>query len=280
MATTHSKAHSKTHSNISWRVNFKRWFHQWGSPRFFFEKTSAWLPYLIGIAISLLLVGLGWGLFWAPPDYQQGHSFRLIYLHVPAASVAMSIYAWMAMFSVVSLVWKIKLADIWAQSCVVSGVLFTFIALLTGAFWGKPTWGTWWQWDARLTSMLVLEFLFIGVMLLRAAMDDREAANKAAALLAVVGVINLPIIKYSVNWWNTLHQGATFKLTEKPPMPAEMWMPLLIALLGTYCLFAVFWLVETRLLIMQREAKSQWLQRWISLRYAPRSQQLANEAKD
>jgi heme exporter protein C len=265
-------------SSKTWRVDFKRWFHQWGSPRFFFEKTTAWLAYLIVIAIGLLLVGLGWGLFWAPPDYQQGNSFRLIYLHVPAASVAMSIYAWMAMFSLVSLVWKIKLADIWAHSCVISGVMFTFIALMTGAFWGKPTWGTWWQWDARLTSMLVLEFLFIGVMLLRAAMDDREAANKAAALLAVVGVINLPIIKYSVNWWNTLHQGETFKLTEKPAMPAEMWMPLLVALLGAYCLFAVFWLLEARILIMQREGKSQWLQRWISQRYAPYIQ--VNNEKD
>ncbi len=254
-------------ANKNWRVVFKRWFHQWASPRFFFEKTASWLPFLSGMAIVLLGIGWGWGLFWAPPDYQQGNSFRLIYLHVPAASVALSIYALMAMFSLVSLVWKIKLADTWAQSCVMSGVLFTFIALMTGAFWGKPTWGTWWQWDARLTSMLVLEFLFIGVMVLRTAIEGREAANKAAALLAVVGIVNLPIIKFSVNWWNTLHQGATFKLTEKPPMPAEMWVPLLIALLGIYFLFAAFWLLETRLLILQREGKSQWLQRWMMTRY-------------
>jgi heme exporter protein C len=271
---------SATDSNTRWRVDFKRWFHQWGSPRFFFEKTTAWLPALTVIAIGLLLIGLGWGLFWAPPDYQQGNSFRLIYLHVPSASVALSIYAWMAMLSFVSLVWKIKLADIGAQSCIIPGILFTFIALMTGAFWGKPTWGAWWQWDARLTSMLVLEFLFIGVMLLRAAMDDREAANKAAALLAVVGIINLPIIKYSVNWWHTLHQGATFTLTEKPPMPAEMWMPLLVALLGVYCLFAVFWLLEARILIMQREAKSQWLQRWIAQRYPVNMPLFMNDQKD
>lgn len=249
-------------TSSQWKA-LKRIFHQWGTPRFFFEKTDMLLPYCAALAGLLLGVAWSWGLLWAPPDYQQGNSFRIIYVHVPAASVALSIYALMAGFSVISLVWKIKMADIWAQSCVMSGVLFTLIALVTGSLWGKPTWGTWWQWDARLTSMLLLEFLFIGILVLRAAIVQRDTANKAAALLAIVGVINLPIIKFSVNWWNTLHQGATFTITEKPPIPVEMWLPLLIAVLGTYALFLMFWLMESRLLILQREHKSQWLQRFL-----------------
>ncbi len=236
-----------------------RRFHQWGSPKYFYEYASRWLPWLAFFSTMILMFGLVWGLAFAPPDYQQGDSFRIIYIHVPAASLGMSIYVFMAIASVVSWVWKIKLADMLAKSCAPLGAVFTAIALITGAIWGKPTWGTWWEWDARLTSMLILFFLYMGIIALRSAINQREIAAQATGVLALVGLINLPIIKYSVDWWNTLHQSATFKLLEKPAMPPEMWLPLLISLLGFYCLFAWLVLFYTRNEILEREAKSQWL---------------------
>jgi heme exporter protein C len=144
------------------------------------------------------------------------------------------------------------------------GATVTFIALVTGAIWGKPTWGTYWVWDARLTSTLVLFFLFIGVIALRSAMESREAAGRAAAVLAVVGVINLPIIKFSVNWWFTLHQPASFSLTEKPAMPAEMWLPLLVMVIGYYLFFFTAWMLRMRAEILQREFRTQWVKDWVT----------------
>jgi heme exporter protein C len=169
----------------------------------------------------------------------------------------------MASAAVVFLVWKIKLADIAMQCAAPIGATVTFIALVTGAIWGKPTWGTYWVWDARLTSTLVLFFLFIGVIALRSAMESREAAGRAAAVLAVVGVINLPIIKFSVNWWFTLHQPASFSLTEKPAMPAEMWLPLLVMVIGYYLFFFTAWMLRMRAEILQRESRTQWVKDWV-----------------
>jgi len=204
-----------------------------------------------------------WGLAFAPEDYQQGNSYRIMYVHVPAAILAQSSYVMMASAAVVFLVWKIKLADIAMQCAAPIGATVTFIALVTGAIWGKPTWGTYWVWDARLTSTLVLFFLFIGVIALRSAMESREAAGRAAAVLAVVGVINLPIIKFSVNWWFTLHQPASFSLTEKPAMPAEMWLPLLVMVIGYYLFFFTAWMLRMRAEILQRESRTQWVKDWV-----------------
>lgn len=236
------------------------WFHKLGSPKWFYELSGRWLPWLAGAAALLLGVGLVWSLAFAPADYQQGNSFRIIYIHVPAAMLAQSIYIMLAVAGVTGLVWKMKLADVAVQAAAPIGAWMTVIALLTGAIWGKPTWGAWWVWDARLTSMLILLFLYFGIIALGQAIGNRDSAAKACAVLAIVGVINIPIIKYSVEWWNTLHQGATFSLVEKPAMPASMWLPLLLMVLGFYCFFATVLLLRMRLELLRREARSSWAQ--------------------
>ena len=235
------------------------WFHKWGSPKWFYEMSGRWLPWLSIAAVLLIVAGLVWGLAFAPPDYQQGNSFRIIYIHVPAAFLAQSIYVTLAIAGLVGLVWKMKLADVALQQAAPIGAWMTAIALLTGAIWGKPTWGTYWVWDARLTSMLILLFLYFGVIALGNAISNRDSAAKACAVLAIVGVVNIPIIKYSVEWWNSLHQTATFKITEKPAMPVEMWLPLLLAVLGFYCFFGAVLLYRMRLEVLKREARSSWV---------------------
>lgn len=235
------------------------WFHKWGSPKWFYEMSGRWLPWLSIAAVVLITAGLIWGLAFAPPDYQQGNSFRIIYIHVPAAFLAQSIYVTLAIAGLVGLVWKMKLADVAVQQAAPIGAWMTAIALLTGAIWGKPTWGTYWVWDARLTSMLILLFLYFGVIALGNAISNRDSAAKACAVLAIVGVVNIPIIKYSVEWWNSLHQTATFKITEKPAMPMEMWLPLLLAVLGFYCFFGAVLLYRMRLEVLKREARSSWV---------------------
>ena len=236
------------------------WFHKLGSPKWFYQISSRWLPWLAVAAVLLISTGLVWGLAFAPADYQQGNSFRIIYIHVPAAMLAQSCYIMLAVAGVVGLVWKMKLADVALQCAAPIGAWMTFIALLPGAIWGKPTWGTWWVWDARLTSMLILLFLYFGIIALGQSISNRDSSAKACAVLAIVGVINIPIIKYSVEWWNSLHQVATFKLTERPAMPAEMWMPLLVMVLGFYCFFACVLMVRMRLEVLKRESRSSWVQ--------------------
>lgn len=235
------------------------WFHKLGSPKWFYEISSRWMLWLAWASLVLISVGVVWGLAFAPQDYQQGNSFRIIYIHVPAAFLAQSIYVMLAVAGVVGLVWKMKLADVALQQAAPIGAWMTFIALLTGAVWGKPTWGAWWVWDARLTSMLILLFLYFGIIALGQAISNRDSAAKACAVLSIVGVVNIPIIKYSVEWWNTLHQPATFTVTEKPAMPAEMWLPLLVMVLGFYCFFTLVLLMRMRLEVLRRESRSSWV---------------------
>lgn len=239
-------------------------FHKLGSPKWFYDLAARWQFILLFIGIVLMTAGSVWGLFFAPPDYQQGDSFRIIYIHVPTAILAQSCYMMMAAAGLVGLVWKMKIADMFIAAAAPLGAGFTFLALFTGAVWGKPTWGTWWVWDARLTSMLLLLFLYFGVMALRASVTQVDMRAKATAILVLVGVVNIPIIKYSVDWWNTLHQPATFKLTEKPAMPAEMWVPLLIMVIGIYCLFTALVFVRVQNEILQREQRTKWVQRLVS----------------
>ncbi|OZG71047.1 heme ABC transporter permease [Hahella sp. CCB-MM4] len=239
--------------------SFKRWFHQWGSPKWFYERSLVWSRWLGVIALVCIPAGILWGLLFAPEDYQQGNSFRIIYLHVPAAVLAQSCYVLMAAAGFVGLVWKMKVADVVLKSAAPIGASFCFLALFTGAVWGKPTWGTWWVWDARLTSMLILLFLYFGVIALESAIQDAITAGKAAAVLCIVGVVNIPIIKYSVEWWNTLHQPATFKLTEKPAMPMEMWLPLLIMIIGIYAFFGYALFLRSRNEIIERERRTLWV---------------------
>jgi heme exporter protein C len=234
------------------------WFHKLGSPKWFYAISGRWQPRLALAAAVLLALGMVWGLAFAPPDYQQGNSFRIIYIHVPAAFLAQSIYVMLAFCAVLGLVWKMKLADVALQQAAPVGAWMTAVALITGAVWGKPTWGAYWVWDARLTSMLILLFLYFGVIALGQAISNRDSAAKACAVLALVGVVNIPIIKYSVQWWNTLHQPASFSVIEKPAMPLQMWLPLLIMVLGFYCFFAAVLLLRMRLEVLRREARSHW----------------------
>jgi len=242
----------------------KKLYHQTGSPRFFYEKTGAWLPWLILACALFLVVGVVWALLFVPVDYQQGNSVRIMYIHVPSAILAQSVYMLMALASAVSMIWKIKVADMVAKSCAVFGASITALALLTGAIWGKPTWGTYWVWDARLTSMLLLFFLYVGVIALRASIENINTAGRAAGMLSIVGVVNIPIIKDSVEWWNSLHQAASFTLTEKPAMPPEMWQPLLVCVIGFYLLFTVVVIQQTRNEILVRESKSQWVRKMMT----------------
>jgi len=236
-----------------------RLWHRLGSPKHFFELSGLWLPWLSIAALLLVGTGVVWGLLFAPPDYQQGHSFRIIYMHVPAAGLALSGYLAMAAAGVVVLVWRMKMAEIVLQSIAVPGAVMCAIALCSGALWGKPTWGTYWFWDARITSMLILLFLYLGVIALGSAISSPVLAARATSVLAIVGAVNIPIIKYSVEWWNTLHQPATFKLTEKPAMAPEMYQPLIVCMLGFYVLFALVVILRTRNAIIEREAGSQWV---------------------
>ena len=233
-------------------------FHKLGSPKWFYEISSKLLPWVAVFSVLMLAVGLVWGSVFAPEDYQQGNSFRIIYIHVPAAILAQSCYMMLAVAGVVGLVWRMKLADVALQCAAPIGAWMTLVALFTGSIWGKPTWGTYWEWDARLTSMLILLFLYFGIIALRMAISNRDTAAKATAVMAIVGVINIPIIKYSVDWWNTLHQPATFTITEKPAMPPEMWMPLLVMVLAFYGLFTLNLLMRMRLEVLRRENKTRW----------------------
>ncbi len=238
-----------------------RLYHRLGSPKWFYEMTERWIFWLALAAGGSAIVGLVLGLLYAPADYQQGDSFRIIYIHVPAALLAQSAYMMMAVAGAVYLIWRMKMAAWVAKVIAPVGAAFCLIALLTGALWGKPTWGTWWVWDARLTSMLMLLFLYFGVMALQQAMESEEASYKAGAILALVGLVNIPIIKYSVEWWNTLHQPATLKLTEKPSMHPDMLWPLLIMIVSTYLFFALVVILRTRNEILWHERKRQWVRK-------------------
>ncbi len=235
------------------------WFHKWGSPKWFYELSGKWLPWLVGAMVTCLLIGVIWALLFVPQDYQQGLTNRIFYVHVPVASISLAFFPLMAMAGTIFLVWRMKLADVVVKVAAPLGAWFTALALASGSIWGVDTWGTWWVWDARLTSMLILLFLYGGAIALDRAINDEKSAARAVAVLVLVGVVNIPIIKYSVEWWNTLHQPATFKLTEKPSMPVEMWVPLLLSVLGLYLLFGWLACLRMKTEIVVREQKTRWV---------------------
>ena len=196
---------------------------------FFCQKARNWL---LPITIILVCTGTFLGLFWAPPDYQQGDAFRIIYVHVPSAWMSLFVYLYMVLAAVVALVWKIKVAEVGLRAAAPIGMVFTFLALLTGSIWGKPMWGTWWVWDARLTSELILLFIYLGIIGLVSAIDDPRTGSRAGAVMTLIGAINIPIIHYSVEWWNTLHQGPTVTKFDSPSIELSMLIPLLIMAMG------------------------------------------------
>jgi heme exporter protein C len=206
--------------------------HRWANPTRFMRYSAVILPWSIWTTVALLGVGLYLALFVAPADYQQGDSVRIMFVHVPAAWMALFVYTGMAISSAMALIWRHPLADIAARASAPIGACFTLIALVTGSLWGKPMWGTWWVWDARLTSVLVLFFLYLGYMALVDAFDDNAKGARAAAILALVGFVNVPIIKFSVDWWNTLHQPASVVKMGGPSIHASMLIPLVIMAVG------------------------------------------------
>jgi len=216
-------------------------------------------PWFLALAALLGAAGLYIGFFAAPTDFQQGDSYRIIFIHVPAAWMSMLIYVVMAFWAGLGLAFNTRLSSMMAHALAPTGALMTFIALWTGALWGKPTWGTWWVWDARLTSELILLFLYIGYMSLAAAIDDPRKADKASAVLALVGVVNVPIIYFSVHWWNTLHQGASVSITRSPSMAAIMLWGMLVMVFAfwSYCIGAV--LMRVRHIILERERHAAWI---------------------
>ncbi len=217
--------------------------------------SGAVLPYLAAAALVLTVTGLGWGLFVSPADWQQGDAVRIMYVHVPCAWLASAGYTGLAVCSILSLIWRHPLADLAAVEIGPVGAGFTALCLATGSLWGKPMWGAWWVWDARLTSVLVLFFLYLGHVALVRAFDDPTRGYRAGAILALVGAVNLPIIKFSVDWWNTLHQPASIGLTGAPSMAPAMRWPLLIAALGYTLVFATIVTVRLRAAVMERRIR-------------------------
>ncbi|CAN5307707.1 heme ABC transporter permease [soil metagenome] len=239
----------------------RKFFHELASPPHFYRLAGRLSPWF-GWTGALLIGASAWaGLFWAPPDYQQGDAFRIIYVHVPSAWMSLFVYVTMAAAAGVGLVWRIKLAHAVAASCAPLGASFTFLALATGSIWGKPMWGTWWEWDARLTSELILLFLYAGYMALRGAIDDVARADRASAVIALVGVVNVPIIHYSVVWWSSLHQGPSVTRLDAPAIATSMLIPLLTMSIGFMCYFAAVLLARTRGEVLKRERHARWTEK-------------------
>jgi heme exporter protein C len=216
-------------------------------------------PWFAWSAAMLILIGLYGGLVLAPPDYQQGNGFRIIYVHAPTAWLSLMVYTWMGVAAAVGLIWRIKVAHAVAAACAPIGASFTAVALATGSLFGKPMWGTWWMWTPRLTSELLLLFLYMGYMALRASFDDTQRADRASAVLAVVGIVNVPIVHYSVVWWNDLHQASSITLTGKDTIATSMLVPLLVSLLGFSLYFGAVLLVRLRGEILRRERAAAWI---------------------
>ncbi len=245
----------------SYPVPAGRGLHRFANPGRFLRLSGRVLPFLAIPALLLTLGGLGWGLFVAPGDWQQGDAMRIIYIHVPAAWLASGGYLSLAICAVLSLVWRHPLADLAAVEIGPVGAAFTALCLATGSLWGKPMWGAWWVWDARLTSVLVLFFLYLGHIALVRAFDDPVRGYRAGAILALVGVVNLPVIKFSVDWWNTLHQPATITVTGAPTMHVSMLVPLLVCVAGFSLGFAAIVTARLRAAVMERRIRGLLLAR-------------------
>ncbi len=233
--------------------------HRYGSPAWFYRFATRWSGWLGWLSLLLFIGGGYGGLVVAPPDYQMGDSYRILYVHAPSAWMSMFAYGVMAVAAAGGLIWHLKLADAVARACAPLGLAFTLCALVSGSLWGRPTWGAYWVWDARLTSELVLLFLFFGYIALSNAIEERRTADRAAAILALVGVINLPIIHYSVEWWNTLHQGASVTKFGRPSVDIQMLIPLLMMFAAFNLYFASALLNRVRCELLERERRTQWV---------------------
>jgi heme exporter protein C len=235
------------------------WFHRLGSPPYIYSLAARLTPWFGWPAALLILGGLYGGLVLAPPDYQQGDGFRIIYVHAPSAWMSLMVYTTMAVSAAIGLIWRIKVSHAVAASCAPIGASFTLCALVTGSLWGRPMWGAYWEWDPRLTSELILLFLYLGYMGLRSATEDPQRADRISAVLAIVGIVNVPIIHFSVTWWNSLHQAPSVMKFDKPAMPASMLIPLLMMLLGFTLFFVAVLLIRLRGEVLSRERTASWI---------------------
>jgi heme exporter protein C len=236
------------------------WFHKLGSPPYAYRLAGKFRPWLWTIALIIIAISLYGGLILAPPDYQQRDAFRIIYVHAPVAIMSLQVYIVMAVAAAVGLIWRIKVAHAVAAACAPIGAWFTATTLAVGSIYGKPMWGTWWEWDPRITSELIQLFLYLGYMALRNAYDDPQRADRASAILAIVGVVNVPIVKYSVVWWNSLHQTATISKLGKPSIELTMGWPMLTMLIAFMVLFGALLCDRLRTEILKRERNASWLQ--------------------
>ncbi len=234
------------------------WFY-FAAPNTFYPLAGKMIPWFTAAALGLAAIGLYIGFFVAPTDFQQGEGYRIIFVHVPTAWMSMFLYVVMAFWAAVGLAFNTRLSSMMAQAIAPTGALMTFLALWTGSLWGKPMWGAWWVWDARLTSELILLFLYIGFMALQASIDDPRRADRAGAVLAIVGVINVPIIYFSVQWWNTLHQGASVSITRSPSMATTMLWGMLVMALAFWMYSIAVVLVRVRAIILERERNTDWV---------------------
>ena len=234
------------------------WF-RYSSPQAFYPLAGKLVPWFMFLAVILAVIGLYIALFAAPTDFQQGEAYRIIFIHVPAAWMSMLIYVVMACWAGIGLVFNTRLSSMMAHALAPTGALMTFIALWTGAFWGRPTWGTWWVWDARLTSELILFFLYLGYLSLVAAIDDPRRGDKASAVLALVGAINVPIIYFSVTWWNTLHQGSSVSIARAPSMASIMLTGMLVMVFAFWAYSIAAALMRVRCEILDRERHAAWI---------------------
>jgi heme exporter protein C len=235
------------------------WFYKLASPPYVYGVAAALMPWFLGLAAISIGYGLVGGLVFAPPDYQQGDAFRIIYVHVPSAWMSEFVYTTMAVAGAIALIWRIKVGHAVAAASAPIGASFTLAALVTGSMWGKPMWGTYWAWDPRLTSELILLFLYVGVMSLRSAFEDPVRGDRAAALLAIVGAVNVPIIHYSVVWWNSLHQAATVAKLGKPSIAGSMLWPLLSMFVGFMLFFGAVLCLRLQGEVLNRERQSAWV---------------------
>jgi len=235
------------------------WF-RFSSPQAFYPLAGKMVPWFAAAAAILAAVGVYIGLFLAPTDFQQGDAYRIIFVHVPASWMSMFIYVVMAAWAALGLAFNTRLSSMMASALAPTGALFAFLSLWTGALWGRPTWGAYWVWDARLTSELILFFLYLGFMALQAAIDDPRRADKAGAVLALVGVVNVPIIYFSVQWWNTLHQGASVSMTRAPTMAATMFTGMIVMALAFWMYSIAVALARLRAIILERERHAGWVQ--------------------
>lgn len=241
-----------------------KFIHKLASPPHFYSLAPKLVPWFTVPGLLLVAYGVYAGLFLAPADYQQGDAFRIIYIHVPSAYLSMLAYMTMAVSAAIGLIWRIKLSHAVAAAAAPLGAWFTFLALATGSIWGRPMWGTWWEWgDPRLTSELIMLFVYFGYMALRAAIDDTAKADKASAVLALVGAVNVPIIHFSVEWWSSLHQGATLLRKDGPAMDPSMLYPLLAMILAFTFLFGALLMRRIRTEVLFRERRTRWVKEMV-----------------